>query len=74
MIGWNNEVDGVRARGRPENTWSEVVEKDCQSQQIWKEDAIGRIKWRKLIKDVAKNTRCEQVNVFLVPAHLGRRG
>jgi len=24
------EVEGVRPRGRPKKTWSEVIEKDCQ--------------------------------------------
>jgi len=32
-------------------TWSEVIEKDSQSQLIYKEDAMDRRKWRKLIKD-----------------------
>jgi len=43
------EVEDVRPRGRPKKTWSEVIEKDCQTRQICEED--GR-KWRTLIKDV----------------------
>ena len=31
---------------------SEVVEKDLHTQQIGKEDAMDRRKWRKLLKDV----------------------
>ena len=27
-------VDGVRPRGRPKKTWSEVVERDCQAKQL----------------------------------------
>jgi len=46
------EVEGVRPRGRPKKTWSEVKEKDCQIRQICKEDATDRRKWRKLITDV----------------------
>jgi len=32
--------------------WSEVIEKVCQNRQICKEDAVGRRKWQKLIKDI----------------------
>jgi len=46
------EVEGVRPRGKPKKTWIEVTEKDCQTWQICKEDAVDRSKWRKLIKDV----------------------
>jgi len=58
------EVEGVRHRGRPKKTRSEVIEKDCQIQQICKEDAVDHRKWRKLIKDVviiaiATKTGCE---------------
>jgi len=46
------EMEGVRSRGRPKKTWSEVTENDSQTQQICKEDATDRKKWRKLIRDV----------------------
>lgn len=46
------EVEGVRDRSRPKKTWSEVIEKDCQTQQIHGEHAVDRSKWKKLIKDV----------------------
>jgi len=40
------EVEGVRPRGRPKKTWSEVIEKD---RQICREDAMDRRRrWRKL--------------------------
>jgi len=42
------EVEGVRSRGRPKKTWTQVVEKDCQCQQ----DAMDHRKWRKLLTDV----------------------
>jgi len=31
------EVEGVRPRGRPNKTWSEVIGKDCWTRQICKE-------------------------------------
>ena len=36
----NYEVEGVRPRGRPMKTWSEVTEKDYQTRQLCKEDAM----------------------------------
>jgi len=38
------EVEGVRPIGRPKKTWSEVVEKDCWTQQLNKKDAVDHIK------------------------------
>jgi len=46
------EVGGPRPRGRPNMSWSEVVENDCQAHKLNKEDAMDRSSWRKLIKDV----------------------
>jgi len=43
------EVEGERPRSGPKKTWSEVIEKDCQSQQTCKEDTMDHRKWRKLI-------------------------
>ena len=37
------EVDGVRERGRPKNTWSRVV------------DAVDRVRWRQLLKSEVTN-------------------
>jgi len=42
------EVEGVRPRGRPKKTWREIVEKDCQSCKLNRED---RNRWRKEIRD-----------------------
>jgi len=47
------EVEGVRPKGTPKKTWSEVIKKDCQTRQICKEDDMHRRKWRKLIGYVA---------------------
>jgi len=46
------EVQDPRPRGRPKKTWREVVREDCQARKMNKEDAVGRCKWRKMIKDV----------------------
>jgi len=46
------EVQGPRPRGRPKRTWREVVREDCEARKMNKEDAMGRCKWRKMIKDV----------------------
>jgi len=47
------EVEGARPRGRPEKTWREIVEKDCQALKLNREDAIDRIMsiWMKQIRD-----------------------
>jgi len=39
------EVESPRPRGRPDRTWKEVVEKDCQARKLNKVD-------RKLMEDV----------------------
>jgi len=49
------EVEGLRPRGRPKRTWTEVVREDCQARKLNKEDAMNITyicKWRKMIKDV----------------------
>jgi len=37
-----SEVEGARPRGRPEGTWREVIQKDCQVCKLNREDAIDR--------------------------------
>ena len=44
------EAQGSRPRGRPKRIWREVVGKDCRALK-YKEDAVDRSRWRKLIKD-----------------------
>ena len=44
------EVEGSRPRDRPNRTWKEVVQKDCQACNLNKEDAMDRVRWKKLIK------------------------
>jgi len=45
------EVEGARPTGRPKKTWTEIVQKDCQTRKLNIEDAIDRNMWRKQIKD-----------------------
>ena len=40
------EVEGSRPRGRPNRTWKEVVQKDCQARNLNKEDALDRGRWK----------------------------
>ena len=42
---------GVRAKGRPKKTYTKVVEKDRQTQQPNKEDAMDHSKLTKLTED-----------------------
>ena len=44
------EVEGSRPRGRPKSMWREVVQKDCQARNLNRGDAMGRRRWKKLIK------------------------
>jgi len=64
------EVEGVRCRGRPKKTWSEVIKKECQTKQLYKEDAMNRRKWRKLLKILHDSDKVRVgVNIALVPGH-----
>ena len=36
------KVKGARARGRPNKTWTEIVQKDCQARKLKREDAMDR--------------------------------
>jgi len=47
-----HEEEGPRLRGRPNRTWREVAEMDCQAHKLNREDSINSSRWRKLIKDV----------------------
>ena len=38
-------VDGVRPKGRPKKTWTEIMEKDCQACKLNREDAADRNHW-----------------------------
>jgi len=44
------EVEGSIPRGRPRRTWREVVQKDCQTRNLNREDAVHHGRWKKLIK------------------------
>jgi len=47
----NYEVEGVRPKGRPKKTWTEIVEKDCQASKLNREDVMDRNRCRKQITD-----------------------
>ena len=57
------EVEGTRPRGRPKNTWKEIVEKDCRACGLNREDAMDRSRWRKQIGMTDDHDECEWVNV-----------
>jgi len=40
-----------QSRGRPNKTWTEIVQKDCQAHKLNREDAMDRNGWRKQIRD-----------------------
>jgi len=44
------EVEGSRPRDRPKRTWRQVVQKDCQTRNLNREDAVDHGRWKKLIK------------------------
>jgi len=45
------EADGTRPRGRPKKTWKEIVEKDCQTGKLNREDVMDHNRWLKQIRD-----------------------
>ena len=44
-------MEGARPRGRPKQTWREIVEKDYQARKLNRQDAMDRNRWRKQIRD-----------------------
>ena len=44
-------MEGARPRGKPKESWREIVEKDCQARGKNREDAMDRIRWMKQIRD-----------------------
>ena len=44
-------MEGAGPRVRPKKTWREIVEKDCQTRKLNNEEAIGRKRWRKQMRD-----------------------
>jgi len=45
------EVDGASRVCRPQKTWREIVQKDCQACKLNSEDAVYRNWWRMQIRD-----------------------
>jgi len=58
-----HEVEGARLRGRPNKTWTEIVEKDCKVLGLNGEDAMDHSRWRKHIGIFDDHDGCEWVNV-----------
>ena len=46
----NFEVSGSRGRGRPKQTWKNLVENEMKKNGLVKEDACNRTKWRGVVK------------------------
>ena len=44
------EMEVSRPKGRPKRTWREVVQKDCQARNLYREDTVDCGRWKKLIK------------------------
>jgi len=44
-------------------TWLEVVQRDCQVRGLCKDDAMGRGRWRKMIRMVDEEEGCEWMDV-----------
>jgi len=70
------EIEGARPRGRPKKTWTEIVEKDCQTRELNWEDTMDRSRWR---KEADKGWLTTTIGVsgwmfLLVPAHPGCPG
>jgi len=57
------EVEGARPRGRPKKTWREIVEKDCKTRGLNREDVMDRSRWRKQIGMIDDHDECKWVNV-----------
>jgi len=57
------KVEDSRPRGRPNRTWKEVVQKDCQARKLNREDAMDRSRWKKLDKGCMMIMTGEWVNV-----------
>ena len=57
------EVVGSRPRGRPNRTWLEVVQRDCQAHGL-RDDSMVHDRWRKMIRMVDEQEGCEWMNVF----------
>ena len=44
-------MEGARPGGRPNKTWREIVEKDCQAHELNREETMDCNRWRKQIRD-----------------------
>ena len=65
IIGWRHvwSMDGSRTTGRQKRTWTRAVQKHCRTCKLNREDAMDCIRWKKLIRMVDDQDRCEWMNV-----------
>ncbi len=47
------EVPGKRKRGRPKRRWLDNIRKDLSESELSGEEAQDRVKWRRLIRNIA---------------------
>ena len=52
-----------RPKDRPKRTWLEVVQRHWQVRGLSRDDAMVRCRWRKKIRMVDEQQRCEWMNV-----------
>jgi len=45
------EVEGVMPRGRPKKTRRKIVQKECQTRKLNREDAMDRSRWKQIRDD-----------------------
>jgi len=57
----NYEVNGVRLIGK---IWREVMEKDCLTKQLIKEDSEDHSRWSNLIKDIERDNTHKIGSIF----------
>jgi len=69
-----DEVDGARPRGRPNETWREIVAKDCKARGLNREDTMDCIRWRKQMGIFDDHGGCEWVNASSGTGSPGFRG
>lgn len=45
-------VEGMRARGRPRQSWMEIVKEDLKEKKLDSDECLNRMKWRYLVRKV----------------------
>ncbi|XGW34880.1 hypothetical protein V3C99_018711 [Haemonchus contortus] len=50
------EAQGKRPRGAPKKSWRDVIKNDLAEDKVTAEDAVNRMKWRRLIRTADRAT------------------